>query len=333
MMNKGAFFLSGVLIGIVLLVSVCAVVDKQLPEQQYRNLFFDNTKVMAPAVPAEAGFAGEPAPLDMIYVREALDREIMAATFMHSSTIMMFKRANRYFPVIEPILKKNGIPDDFKYLAVAESNLANVTSPAGAEGYWQIMKATGIKYGLEINEFVDERYHIEKATEAACRYLQEARQTFKSWTVTAASYNRGMGGMDKALKNQQQSDFYDLWLNEETARYIYRILALKEVYLNPVRYGFYLLESEFYPPLPARTISVDSAIRDLPSFAGKFGISYKVLRELNPWIQDYSLPNKTGKRYQFLIPEKKELRTENFMKKIQPGETFFHDTLTMKSIH
>ncbi len=332
-MNKGAFFLSGILIGIVLLVSVCAVVDKQLPEQQYRALFYENTKVMGPEVPAEASFAGEQAPLDMIYVREALDREIMAATFMHSSSIMMFKRANRWFPVIEPILKKNGIPDDFKYLAVAESNLTNVTSPAGAEGYWQIMKATGIKYGLEINEFVDERYHIEKATEAACRYLREAQQTFKNWTVTAASYNRGMGGMDKALKNQRQSDFYELWLNEETARYIYRILALKEVYLNPARYGFYLLESNFYPQIPARTVTVDTAIRDLPAFAGKFGISYKMLRELNPWIQEYSLPNKTGKRYQFLIAEKKELRTDRLMKKIQPGESFFHDTLTMKSIH
>lgn len=327
------FFIVGLATGILVLVSIYAIVDVTTPDQEYKMLFYRNTKVLTPEIPASASFAGEAVPLDLYYVREAFDREIMASTFMHSSSIMMFKRANRWFPVIEPILKKNGIPDDFKYLVLAESNLVNVVSSAGAEGYWQFMKATGQKYGLEINDYVDERYHMQKATEAACKYLKEANRIFKNWTVTAASYNRGMDGLGKALEKQKVNSFYDLYLNEETSRYIYRILAIKEVYLHPARYGFYLLERDFYSPIVTRNVEIDSSIQDIPAFAKKVSLNYRILRELNPWIQNYSLPNKSGKKYIFLVPSENAVNTNFFLKKIQPGNTFFHDTLTIKEIN
>jgi hypothetical protein len=272
-------------------------------------------------------------PLDLYYVREAFEREINAGTFMHSTTILMFKRANRWFPVIEPILKKHGIPDDFKFLAVAESNLANVVSPAKAEGYWQFLKPTGQKYGLEINEFVDERYHMEKATEAACGYFREAYQKFGNWSLVAASYNRGMEGLSKALDKQKVRNYYDLYLNDETSRYVFRIAASKEIYNNPVKYGFYLRESDFYPQIPTRIVAIDSAILDIPAFALKMKINYRILRELNPWIQGYTLPNKSGKIYTFLIPRDGGLSYELLMKKVVPKETFFHDTLKLNEVH
>ncbi len=332
-MKKGLLFTLGIVIGILFIVSIYAVVDMMTPEQEYKALFNRNTKVLAPELPSKASFAGEDAQLTLYYVRESFDREIMAATFMHSSTIQMFKRANRWFPIIEPILEKNGIPEDFKFLAVAESNLANVISPAGAEGYWQFMKATGQKYGLEINEFVDERYHVQKATEAACRYLKDAHRKFNNWTVAAASYNRGMEGVATALENQKVKRYYDLFLHEETARYIYRILAIKEVYNHPVRYGFYLLEQDLYPKLLTYSITVDTTIGDLPDFARKSGINYRILRELNPWIRNYSLPNKFGKVYTFLIPKKGALDIEGLLKKVPASSTFFHDTLKLKEIN
>ena len=332
-MKKGLLFSAGILVGILGMISIFAVVDTQVPDQEYKSLFYKNTKVLAPELPVMASFAGEAAPLDLYYVREAFDREIMASTFMHSSSIMMFKRAYRWFPVIEPILKKNGIPDDFKFLVLAESNLVNVVSPAGAEGYWQFMKATAQKYGLEINEFVDERYNMEKATEAACSYLKEGFRTFKNWTVTAASYNRGMDGVGKAMEKQNVQNYYDLFLNDETSRYIYRILAIKEVYNHPVRYGFYLRERDFYPRIPVRSVTIDSNINNLPAFALKLSVNYRVLRELNPWIQNYSLPNKSKKTYTFLVPREGALKSEMLLKKATPGTTFFHDTLKMNEVY
>ena len=245
----------------------------------------------------------------------------------------MFKRANRWFPVIEPILAKNGIPDDFKFLAVAESNLINAVSPAGAEGYWQFIKPTGMKYGLEINEKIDERYNMEKATQAACDYFKDAFKEHKSWTLVAASYNRGIEGIDKALDNQKVNNFYDLYLNDETSRYIFRIMAIKEVYNHPVRYGFYLREKDFYPQIPARIVIVDSSISNLPAFAKAMNINYRILREMNPWIKNYSLPNNSKKSYTFRIPKDGSLSYEALMKKVPESETFFHDTLKINDIH
>ena len=333
MKKRGIYYLGGLGLLIICAVSICAIVEVRNQDKEYKALFSRHMKVFSPEVPATASFAGELVPMKLFYVREAFDREIMASTFMHSSTMMMFKRANRWFPVIEPILKKNGIPDDFKFLVLAESNLVNVVSSAGAEGYWQFIKATGVKYGLEINDFVDERYNMEKATQAACDYFNEAFKEFSNWTLVAASYNRGIEGISKALDKQLVKNYYDLYLNDETSRYVFRILAIKEVYSHPVRYGFYLRIPDFYPQIGCRSISIDSSISSLPSFAGHLAINYRILREMNPWIQHYSLPNKSKKTYIFLIPKEGELNNETMLKKALPIETFFHDTLKFNEVH
>ncbi len=333
MIKKNHYFIGGVILLLICAVSVCAIVVVKNQEREYHNLFSRHMRVIAPGVPDKASFAGEAAPLDLIYVREAFEREILANTFMHSTTIMMFKRANRWFPVIEPILKKNGIPDDFKFLVVAESNLVNVVSPAGAEGYWQFIKTTGQKYGLEINEKVDERYNMEKATQAACDYFKDAYSDYKSWTLVAASYNRGIDGIRKALENQKVTNYYDLYLNDETSRYVFRIMAIREVYNHPVQYGFFLRETDFYPQIPARLVVIDTCIGNLPAFARTMGINYRILREMNPWIRNYSLPNNSKKTYTFRIPEDGALSYEALMKKNPLRETFFHDTLKINDIN
>ena len=334
-MSRKILFTSGFIIILVIIagIFICALDHQSDPDREYQALFSRHTKIFAPVIPDKAMFAGEIVPLDLLYVREAYEREIIATTFMHSSSLMMFKRAHRWFPVIEPILKKNGIPDDFKFLALAESNLLNSTSPAGAEGYWQIMKATGQKHGLEINEFVDERYHMVKATEAACDYLRTAYSGFRNWTLVAASYNRGMEGIERALEKQLVSNYYDLYLNDETSRYLYRILAIKEIYNHPVKYGFYIRESDLYHPIPCRQITADSPIASLPAFAKQNGVNYRILRELNPWIQSYTLPNKTRKQYTFLIPLEEALSYKVSLKKGMVPDHFFNDTLKINEVH
>ena len=316
-------------LAVILVCGTCIYAVKEIrnQDQDYRVQFARNYKIYSPELPAKMDFAGENVPLDLFFVRESLDREIMASTFMHSSSITMFKRAMRWFPVIEPILKRNGIPDDFKYLAVAESNLGNVVSSSFAEGFWQFLKGTGIKYGLEITEEVDERYNVEKATEAACRYFRDGFREYGTWTLTAASYNRGIDGVGKAVEKQRTSDYYKLYLVEETARYVYRILAIKHVYNHPTQYGYYLLQSDFYPPLSTYTITVDSTITDLPAFALKQKINYRILREFNPWLRRYTLTNKTAKKYILTLPKEGSLSQEALKKNIPPSETFFHDTL------
>jgi len=334
MKNKLNYITLGLVLGTILLIFVFAVSDTNITDQEYRNLFSRYTKVFVPEIPGKAAFSGEAVPLQIYFVKESFEREIMASTFMHSTTLQMFKRAYRWFPVIEPILKKNGIPDDFKFLAVAESNLGNVVSPAGAEGPWQFLKVTGQKYGLEINADVDERYNLEKATQAACEYFKDGFSLFKNWTLVAASYNRGMDGISKALAKQKVTNYYDLYLNEETARYIYRILAIKQVYNLPTRYGFYVVERDFYPPVTTKTVTIDSTVKDLPELSRHLNINYRILRELNPWLQSYTLPNKSGKTYTLKIPkDPTTILYENLMKKVPHRETFFHDTLKINSIH
>lgn len=314
---------------VILVCGICIYAVKEVRDQEkdYRNQFSRYYRIYAPEIPDKMDFAGEKVPLDQFYVRESMDREIMANTFMHSSTILMFKRAARWFPVIEPILKKNNIPDDFKFLALAESNFANVVSPSGAEGFWQFLKATGQKYGLEITEEVDERYNVEKSTEAACQYFREAYQEYKNWTLVAASFNRGIDGVGKAVEKQHVTDYYNLFLVEETARYIYRILAMKQVYNNPLRYGFYLRQSDFYPPLCTYTVTLDSSISDLPAFAQKIKINYRILKEFNPWLRRYTLTNKTAKKYVLTLPKEGYLSWDMLKKSLPQCETFFNDTL------
>ena len=227
-------------------------------------------------------------------------------TYYHSNTILYFKRANRFFPVIEPILEKNGIPNDFKYLALIESGLENVVSPAGAAGYWQFMEKTGREYGLEINEQVDERYHIEKSTEAACKYLLDAYKKYNDWALVAASYNTGMNRIDKELERQKTDNYYDLLLSQETARYMFRILAVKQIFAQPENYGFHIRKKDLYPPLEFTEVSVDTTINDLVLFSKEHEISYKILKHFNPWLRQVYLKNGTGKTYALKLPLSKD---------------------------
>ena len=254
--------------------------------------------------PVKLDFAGEETPLKISDVKERLDRELLVNINLHATTILAIKRANRAFPVIEPILKKNGIPDDFKYLAVIESGLVNVVSPAGARGVWQFMPETAKERGMEVNENVDQRYDLVKSTEAACRYFLSAKAKFGSWTLAAASYNGGMTGVNKQIDIQKVSNYYDLLLTEETSRYVFRILALKEIMKNPVKYQFNVLPGDMYENLPTRTIEIDSSIIDLAAFAKVQGINYKILKIHNPWLRETKLINDTGKKYQIEIPLK-----------------------------
>ncbi|MGL2963276.1 lytic transglycosylase domain-containing protein [Flavobacterium sp. RSB2_4_14] len=252
--------------------------------------------------PSAVDFAGESAPLKITDVKERLDRELLINTNLHSTTTLILKRANRVFPIIEPILQKYNVPDDFKYLAVIESGLTNAVSSAGARGVWQFMPDTAKEKGMEVNEIVDERYHLEKSTEAACKYLLAAKEKFGSWTLAAASYNGGMSGISKRIEEQKVTNYYDLGLTEETSRYVFRILALKEIMKQPAKYGFSVFSSDLYPSIPTKKIEVDSTINDLTSFAISQGINYKILKIHNPWLRDKKLLNPTKKKYEIEIP-------------------------------
>lgn len=264
--------------------------------------------VTPPSVPLQAAFAGQTIDLSRYDRRERMDREMMAFTYMHSTTMLMIKRANRYFPVIEPILRENGIPDDFKYLMVIESNLNTLArSSAGAAGLWQFMQATGREYGLEVNNNIDERYNIEKATRAACRYLKSAYELYGDWMTVAASYNAGKGRITSELRKQLANHAMDLWLVEETSRYMFRILAAKHVFQSPQRYGFLLRSEQLYPPLSYQKVTVTTGIEDLSEYARQKGITYAQLKDANPWLRSTSLENKSGRTYVLQIPTKESL--------------------------
>lgn len=252
--------------------------------------------------PTSVDFAGENTPLQITDVKERLDRELLINANLDATTALIIKRANRAFPVIEPILAKYGVPDDFKYLAVIESGLVNASSPAGAKGVWQFMPDTAKEKGMEVNDLVDERYHLEKSTEAACKYLLAAKSKFGSWTLAAASYNGGMTGVGKKIEEQKVVDYYDLALTEETSRYVFRILALKEIMKNPATYGFNIYPTDLYPSIPSKKIEVDSSITDLANFAKNQGINYKILKLHNPWLRDKKLLNPNKKKYEIEIP-------------------------------
>lgn len=261
-------------------------------------------RIISPEVPKEIYFAGERIPLENFEVYERIDRELLVNTYWHSATILAIKRANRWFPVIEPILKKYNVPDDFKYLAVAESNLDNVVSPAGATGYWQFMKAAAEKYGLEVTSEVDERYHVEKSTEAACKYLLESYQKYGSWTMAAASYNMGVAGVDNQIGRQKTNNYYNLVLNIETSRYVARIVSLKLIMQSPHKYGFDLKETDLYNPLQTYEVELSYSVSDFADWSNAQGINYKILKMYNPWLRDVKLTNRSGKTYKILMPEK-----------------------------
>lgn len=261
-------------------------------------------------LPEQIEFAGELVPLDLFDVRESLEREMLSNVYFHSQTIRLIKMAHRYFALIEPVLKANLVPDDFKYLAVAESGLTQAVSPAKAVGFWQLMKGTALDYGLEVNAEVDERYHIGLSTEVACAYLIESYKKYGNWTMTAASYNAGRRGVDRQIERQKQENYYDLLLNEETGRYIFRILAFKLIFENPEAYGFHLDEEDMYEEIPFYEVELDSAVRNFADYAAYFDTNYKMLKYLNPWLRDNKLSNPQSKTYLLAIPEKGYRRPE-----------------------
>lgn len=265
------------------------------------------SKIMTPEVPNEIYFCGRRIDLTRYNRHEGIDRELTSFCYLHATTMLNFKRANRFFPVIEPILKENGIPDDFKYLAVVESFLdPQVKSPAKAVGLWQFMEATGRQYGLTITSTVDERYHVEKATVAACKYLKDAYEKYGDWTIVASSYNAGMGRISGEMSKQDVDNSMDLWLVEETTRYVYRIMAMKLIFENPYKYGFVLRERDLYKPIACQKVSVSTDIPNLAAFAKQYGLTYADLKRFNPWLRDRKLV--TGDRtYEILIPLQEDI--------------------------
>lgn len=258
--------------------------------------------IKALKLPQGLNFAGETMPVDRPDIRERMDRELLVNTYWQSNGLLLMKRANKYFPIIEPLLEKYGLPDDFKYLAVAESGLTNARSGAGASGFWQFLRGSAREYGLEVNKNVDERYNLELATKVAAEYLKKSKERFGSWTLAAAAYNAGNARISRRLKTQQVNDYYDVLLNAETSRYVFRIVALKEIMSNPKKYGFEFEKDDLYSLAKTKTVKVDTAITNIASFAKHFNTNYKELKIHNPWLRENHLNNKSRKLYHIKIP-------------------------------
>ncbi len=307
--------LKGLLMGIgfiaVIGISIQAVQEGPLTvngDPEGKDYFGDKVtrdyNVYALPMPENLNFAGERVPIEDPDIYERMDRELLVNTYWQSNALLLMKRANKFFPVIEPILKEYGIPDDFKYVAVIESSLTQAVSPAKATGFWQLMEGTGKDLKLEINSNVDERYHIEKSTRAAAEYLLRSKAQFGTWTMAAAAYNAGNRGVSRQVDRQGVSGYYDLLLNEETGRYVFRILALKEIMSNPKKYGFNFTEEDLYHNVPTYKVKVDSPVADFAEFAKLHGINYKILKIHNPWLREAHLNNATKKAYEIEIPQK-----------------------------
>ncbi len=314
---KVIFSLSFLLIslGIIRLFSFSSEFNTN--DSLYNKYFNDNYKIFAVNIPDNLNFAGESVPIQDFEVRERIDREFLVNTYWQSQSLLLIKRANRWMPLIEPILKRNGIPSDFKFLAVAESGFLHGVSSKGAAGFWQFIPGTAEAYGLTINEEIDERYHIEKSTEAACKFFKESYSNFKNWTLVAASYNLGITGISKQLQKQKVNNYYDLLLNEETSRYIFRVLALKQILQFPKDYGFNLRKKDLYAPLPFKTIEVDSTINDLSLFSASNGINYKLLKYFNPWLRTDKLTNSDRKKFLIKIPHPSVKNYDDLLKTIE----------------
>ncbi len=301
-------------IGLIALVIVATLVVLQL--LGFTNIQDDSLtvspqkienhyKVNALKIPTSLEFAGEKVPVTRWYVKENLDRELLVNTYWQSQTLLLIKRSHRYMPIIEPILKEEGVPDDFKYLALIESGfIPTIVSPAGAVGLWQFMKGTARDYKLEVNKEVDERYNIEKVTRAACRYLKDSYNRYGNWALVAASYNAGRNFIDKQMKLQDAGSYFDLLLGEETERYVYRILAMKIIMTNPHKYGFNYSKSDLYPQIPTRKVILKKGVKNLAAYAKQNGVNYKVLKYFNPWLRKAYLTNKSKKSYEITLPTK-----------------------------
>lgn len=283
-------------------------------------------KIKSYTTPNKLSFAGESIDIQRFDVKEKFDRELVSNAYFHSNTILMIKRANRYFPIIEPILKQNNIPDDFKYIALIESGFQpRIVSPAGAAGIWQFLRSTGRDYGLEVNSNVDERYNVEKATEAACQYLQTGYNKFGSWLLTAASYNIGQSRIQKEITRQENKNYTDLLLPEETSRYVFRALALKQIMEDPSAYGFTIYEEDLYPTLPSKEVKITTSINDMVEFAKKYNTTYYMLKEFNPWLRDTFLTNNSGKEYVIKIPDTEHLEIDPVSIKVHNKNWVTHE--------
>ena len=300
-MTKSNRFLSILSFLIVTVVFINAISTTQIKIQKNTS---DTYKIKALKLSPDLNLAGERVPLEKLDIRERMDRELLVNTYWQSNGLLLLKRANKYFPILEPLLKKHGLPDDFKYLAVAESALIDETSSAGAAGMWHFMKGTGREYGLEINKNVDERYNIEKSTKVAAEYLKKSKERLGSWTLAAAAYNAGNYGVARRLKTQQVTSYYDALLPDETERYVFRIIALKEVLTNPKAYGFIFDQNDLYTLPKTRIVKVDTVITNIANFAKKFGTNYKELKLHNPWLRENKLNNASRKLYEIKIPVK-----------------------------
>lgn len=301
-MLKGCW--TGLLTGCVLVVCLMALPINADNDTESSEKMIANLPQVVEAVDLEKSysFAGEPMP-SHFDAMERLDRELLVNAYWQSSTLLNLKSANRYFPTIEKILSEEGVPDDFKYLAVAESSLRHVSSPANAKGFWQFRKLAAKEFGLEVNDEVDERYHIEKSTRAACQYLKQLYNRFGSWTNAAAAYNLGPTNLSKALNDQKEESYYDLNLNSETSRYLFRLIAIKEILQNPQKFGFYLNPNELYKPLDNYyEVEVSSSIENWADFADQHNVSYRMLKVYNPWLRDSKL-TVIKNRYKIKIPK------------------------------
>lgn len=264
--------------------------------------FNEGYKIFSLNLPSNLDFCGEHVPMEQLDVRERLDRELLVNTYWQSNSLLAHKRANRWFPVIEPILKREGVPDDMKYIPLIESGLTNVTSPAGAVGFWQFMKETAMAESLEVNNEVDERYNVARSTEAACKHLKEAYARYGSWAMAAATFNLGRGNLERQIGRQKETNYFSLLLPEETSRYVFRILAMKAIISDPARYGFHLRKKDLYAPYKTRTMELTPPVEDLNAFATRQGTSYKLLKLLNPWLRDNTLSERGGNKYTILLP-------------------------------
>lgn len=300
-MQKIVRFLSIIFITLLSITFFNAVYISDVPSEKNTA---DSYTIKALKIPDELTFAGEKVPTELYDIKERMDRELLVNTYWQSNGLLLIKRAHKYFPVIEPMLKKYGIPDDFKYLAVAESGLENNSSSAGAAGFWHFLKSSAKEYGLEVNQNVDERYNLEKATKVAADYLKKSKKRFGTWTLAAAAYNAGNARIVRNLKKQQVTDYYDLLLNSETSRYVLRIVALKEVLSYPKKYGFEFEKEDLYTSPTTRTVKVDTVITNIASFAKGFNTNYKELKLHNAWLRENKLNNKSRKLYKITIPIK-----------------------------
>ena len=314
-----AFILIGVTAAITF--SLAQSNDEQMEEYEGTDkvyLSFDQIDHITHDIelPETMEFCGEQVPLHLFYVRERLERELLVNTYRHSTTILQLKRTTRWFPVMEPIMEQYGLPEDFKYLAMIESELTNAVSPSKAVGFWQFLEGTGKEYGLEINKEVDMRYNVEKETVAACRYLKDSYRKFGSWIAAAAAFNCGNGRISRTMDDQRVDSYFDMLLPEETQRYVYRILALKLITENPEKYGFQIGDNGWYQPYETKTITVVQSIPDLVDFAYRQGTNIKMLKYFNPWLRSNSLTVSAGKSYDLKIPTGKYAETHKPMRNV-----------------